>query len=279
MKLLILFFLFFSGSLIGQMTITSGRNDYHLRTKNGYREYTLYVPAGHTANKQYELVICIPGQNGNPDRNVDDMEPYADDYDYILMGIYSIETNYGFPVGQDYEVDDKQYIWDLISLAKKAANITKVYIVGESNGGALAHYMNALKDRKIDAFVSIAGSFLVGQTIQNQAKIDVLNIHGEDDNSVPIAGGIGTNGYNFQSAQSTFDAWATHNNNLATTLTNVNYSFTNAVEYVKDNGVSENRYLKVLLGDQHDGHNVGGFNDADNLFDINLYICEFLNQN
>lgn len=279
MKLLTFLLLFLSGSLFGQMTIISGRNDYNLRTKNGYRQYTLYVPAGHTANKQYELVICIPGQDGDPDRNVDDLEDYADDYDYILMGIYAIEENYGFPVGFEYEVDDKQYIWDLVSRAKKAANITKTYIVGKSNGGALAHYMNALKDTKIDAFVSIAGSFLVGQTISNTAKIDVLNIHGEDDNSVPIAGGIGTGGYNFQSAQSTFDAWVTSNNNLAATVTNVNYSFVNAVEYVKDDGVSENRFLKVLLGDTHDGHNVGGFDDANGLFDINLYICEFLNQN
>ena len=82
-------------------------------------------------------------------------------------------------------VDDVGFISALLDDLEKRANIDqqRIYIVGHSNGGMMAHRLGEALPERITAIASIAGAH--GQAVP------VLHIHSEDDPRAHYYGGLG----------------------------------------------------------------------------------------
>jgi polyhydroxybutyrate depolymerase len=85
--------------------------------------------------------------------------------------------------------DDVAYVARVIddAVKKHGADPKQVYLVGISNGGFLAHRVACELSPKIAAIVSIGGA--APTTCKPSSPVAVLEVHGEHDNVVPVAGG------------------------------------------------------------------------------------------
>jgi len=108
--------------------------------------------------------------------------------------------------------DDVGYVLGVIDelLASGVADPKRVYLVGFSNGGFLAHRIACDHADKIAAIVSIGASGPL--TCKPSAPVAVLEIHGSGDTVVPAAGGKLGEGLpqiaTFPSVRAALDDWA-----------------------------------------------------------------------
>ena len=112
------------------------------------------------------------------------------------------------------DVDDVAYLRGLIEEAKGRFSIDskRVYLVGHSNGGFMAHRMACDEAGLVAAIASLAGSTWLDPALCKPSEaVSVLQIHGTEDTSVlyegeGVAGGIG-----YPSAEETVARWAKQN--------------------------------------------------------------------
>lgn len=89
-------------------------------------------------------------------------------------------------------VDDAKYIIELVKFIKQDSNIAdaKVYVTGFSNGAFMTQKMAINYPDDINAIAFSAGSIGTKTRKLNPTKpIPVLMLHGQEDKTVPIAGG------------------------------------------------------------------------------------------
>jgi polyhydroxybutyrate depolymerase len=109
-------------------------------------------------------------------------------------------------------VDDVGYIMAVVEDMKAHYNVDpkRIYLFGHSNGGFMAHRLACDHGDKFAAIVSLAGMTWQDQTkCAAPAKIAVLQIHGDADETVPYLGR--NDGVTYPSAPLTVAAWATKN--------------------------------------------------------------------
>lgn len=102
-------------------------------------------------------------------------------------------------------VDDVEYLNQLIATTKENYEIDsrRVYVVGYSNGGFMAHRMACDKAAEIAAIVSFAGStYHDEERCGAEEPVSTLQIHGTLDTVVPFAG-KNTGGFNYPGASAT----------------------------------------------------------------------------
>ena len=91
------------------------------------------------------------------------------------------------------QVDDEQYLMDLISYSVKKYSLDKnrIYVVGHSNGGAMAYRLACKRPNTFAAVASLAG---IGQfeltSCNGSSPLGSLHIHGTNDESVAFGGGF-----------------------------------------------------------------------------------------
>lgn len=87
--------------------------------------------------------------------------------------------------------DDVAYVARVIddAVKKHGADPRRVYLVGFSNGGFLAYRLACELAPKIAAIVSIGGAGPEPGSCKPSGPVAVLEIHGEADEVVPVAGG------------------------------------------------------------------------------------------
>ena len=111
------------------------------------------------------------------------------------------------------KVDDVAYIRAVIDdmAAKYQVDAKRVYLIGHSNGGFLAHRLACDLSDRVAAVISIAGAGPdAAAKCQPAAKVAVLQIHGTFDAVIPYGGGINL-GQAFPGAEATMLAWAKRN--------------------------------------------------------------------
>lgn len=92
----------------------------------------------------------------------------------------------------DTAVDDVQYLTDLLTEAKErlAVDADRVYFMGHSNGGFMSYRMACELGSEISAIASLAGSsFDDAQDCAEDGQVGVLQIHGDNDQTVLYDGG------------------------------------------------------------------------------------------
>lgn len=105
---------------------------------------------------------------------------------------------------QGVATDDVGYVAGVIDDAvARGADRRRVYLVGISNGGFLAHRIACDKPALVAAFVSIAGAgWLDPARCKTTAPVAALEIHGDADALVPYGGGKG-----IPSARQSVERW------------------------------------------------------------------------
>jgi polyhydroxybutyrate depolymerase len=110
------------------------------------------------------------------------------------------------------KVDDSTYLSQLIDAVKASypVDATRVYLIGHSNGGFMAHRMACDHADQIAAIVSLAGAVWNDQSRCRPSRpISVLQIHGTSDTTIRYAGGAngGSAGGTYPGAEQTFATW------------------------------------------------------------------------
>jgi polyhydroxybutyrate depolymerase len=105
-------------------------------------------------------------------------------------------------------VDDSAYLSQLINAVKASypVDATRVYIIGHSNGGFMAHRMACDHADQIAAIASLAGAVWNDPSRCTPSRpVSVLQIHGTSDTTIRYAGGTAAAIY--PGAEQTFATW------------------------------------------------------------------------
>lgn len=113
-------------------------------------------------------------------------------------------------------VDDVAYLRALIADMKARYNVDsdRVYVIGHSNGGFMALRMACEMSDEIAAVMSLAGAgFSDAMRCSPSRSVHVLQVHGDNDQTVLFAGGVGlvAGALPYPGAERTVGDWATRN--------------------------------------------------------------------
>lgn len=90
------------------------------------------------------------------------------------------------------KIDDESYLKKLIYYAKTKYNISKVIIMGHSNGGFMAQNMACNSGNLIDGIVTWGGStFYDPRDCKSKNPVNILHLHGTNDGTIPFNGSTG----------------------------------------------------------------------------------------
>lgn len=109
--------------------------------------------------------------------------------------------------------DDVEYLRELVGevASKYEVDLKRIYIVGHSNGGFMAHRLACEHAELFAGFVSVAGAtFHDPDRCKPSAPVAALQIHGTADGTISMQGGMFF-GNKYPSARATVDRWAALN--------------------------------------------------------------------
>ncbi|MBX3227693.1 MAG: alpha/beta hydrolase fold domain-containing protein [Labilithrix sp.] len=210
-----------SSSSTSSSSSSGGEPDDPLLTA---RPYERTVPASYDASKPAPLVMLLHGYTSN-----------AKDQD-AYFGISALAETKGFLValpngtkdaaGNPFwaatdaccnfvnaAVDDVAYLRAVLADMKLryAVDPKRVYVVGHSNGGFMSHRLACELAGEIAAIVSLAGGQFADATkCTPSAPVAVLQVHGDQDETVTYEGGVFF-GKSYPSAKQTVATWAAKN--------------------------------------------------------------------
>jgi polyhydroxybutyrate depolymerase len=186
----------------------------------GDRPFTLVVPTTYQSGTPAPLLIALHGYTAE--------SPYAESYFALgkvadekgILTVYpsgTKDTNgYLFwnatPACCNFDssaIDDEAYLTSIIDSVSKDYSVdpSRVFIIGHSNGGFMAHRMACNQSDRIAAIVSLAGAtFSNPQSCKPTSPVSVLQIHGTNDAVISYTGGyLFSSAY--PSARKTIDLW------------------------------------------------------------------------
>lgn len=190
----------------------------------GDRETTLQIPKNFDSQKEYPLVVVLHGYGsyGAAHARYMGLSQLVDQEGFLLLAPNGMLD----ATGQRHwnatdaccgiktkKADDVAYIEGLITSVKEVypVDAKKVYLVGHSNGGFMAHRMACDTALSIAAIVTLAGGGYYDQTkCQPKQKLSVLQIHGTADTVVMYSGGY-FYGKRYPGAVNTATQWSQHN--------------------------------------------------------------------
>ncbi|HEX2569192.1 MAG TPA: alpha/beta fold hydrolase [Polyangia bacterium] len=184
------------------------------------RPYQYQVPSGYTPSRPFPLVILLHGYgaSGFLQDAYFGFSPFAASHG--LLYAYPDGTldssNHRFWNATDAccdfggtGVDDVAYVSAIIDDMNVRFNIDpkRIYILGHSNGGFMAHRLACDLSPRIAAIVSLAGDNWKDVTrCRPSQRVAVLQVHGDSDETIPYAGG--GNLPNLPSAHESVAGWA-----------------------------------------------------------------------
>jgi polyhydroxybutyrate depolymerase len=186
----------------------------------GDRPFTLVVPSIYQSGTPAPLIIALHGYTADT--------PYADSYFAInkvaeqkgILTVYpsgSKDSNgYLFwnatPACCNFDsssVDDEAYLLNIIDSVSKDYSVdpARIYVIGHSNGGFMAHHMACKQSDRIAAIVSFAGAtYSNTRSCKPTSPVSVLEIHGTNDEVISFTGGY-LFGNAYPSGRKTIDIW------------------------------------------------------------------------
>jgi len=186
----------------------------------GDRPFTLVLPNNYQSGTPAPLIIGLHGYTAE--------SPYAQSYFALgkvadekgILTVYpsgSKDSNgYLFwnatPACCNFDsstVDDEAYLLSIIDSVSKDYSVdpARIYIIGHSNGGFMAHRMACNQADRIAAIVSLAGmTYSNPKSCKPTSPVSVLQIHGSNDAVITYTGGyLFSSAY--PSARKTIDLW------------------------------------------------------------------------
>lgn len=166
------------------------------------RPYKYKVPKGYDATKPTPLVVMLHGLSASGELNelVLHLSPLADERTFL----YAYPDGTKNPVGARFwnatdgccdffgsKVDDVAYLTAVIDDLSSQYNVDakRIFLVGHSNGGYMAHRMACDRSPKIAGIVSLAGGqWIDSSKCRPSSKVSVLQVHGTADTNVAYEG-------------------------------------------------------------------------------------------
>lgn len=177
------------------------------------RRYLIQAPTIIEASKCYPILFALHGNGGQPDQFVGQFREMIDEGNFI--GIYPEGIERSWNLGKEASTaNDTEFIESIADSIKLITNIDhqKRYVVGFSNGAGMAHTLGIESDY-FSAFVAVVTSLTVENIpTNNSSNPSVMQILGEDDESIPYEGGEGVMGHIFLPGNQSARVWAEHNN-------------------------------------------------------------------
>ena len=193
------------------------------------RPYDVHVPAGHDATKPSALVLAFHGY-GDGDTGAL-LEKYfkltkvsdASDFLYVTPNGTKDKADEQFWNGTDAccdfdkkGTDDVGYVRALVADVGKhfALDRKRVYAVGLSAGAFFVHRLACDASDVFAAVISVSGATYADDTkCQPKEGVSIVELHGDADDTVLIAGGtldFGASHVAYPSAKETVAHWAGH---------------------------------------------------------------------
>ena len=183
------------------------------------------VPAGYTGDTRAPLIVLLHtySNTGAGQDEYMGLSALADTYGFIMVAPDGTRASgRGNPRfwnasaaccnWEGAELDDSAYLLGLIDAVKAKYRIdeTRVFILGHSNGGFMAHRMAHDHAGTVAAIVSLAGA---DQSVERPAPaspVHVLQIHGTGDTAIAYDGGE-IQGSAYPGARESVANWAARN--------------------------------------------------------------------
>ncbi|MDB4931913.1 MAG: hypothetical protein JWM10_4397, partial [Myxococcaceae bacterium] len=128
-------------------------------------------------------------------------------------------------------VDDVAYLDAIIddASARYAVDPRRIFLIGHSNGGFMAHRMACERANRIAAIVSLAGAtFTDAARCTPSEPVAVLQVHGTADATIRYNGGANA-GFAYPSAATSVARWATNNRCAATTTSGTTFDLDTSI--------------------------------------------------
>ncbi len=214
--------------------LTAGTHTLRMTHDGRTRQYIVHVPPGYDAGKPAPLVIAFHGGGGHAAWMADDRRyglisaADRDGYVVVFPNGYSklrrgrfATWNAGGCCGdaRDRDSDDVGFTRALVARMQQQLNIDpqRIYAVGMSNGGMMAHRLACDAADLFSGVASVAGTDAT-LTCNPSRAISVLHIHAQDDTHVLFKGGAGKDAFrdsakvmNFVSVPETMARWTRRN--------------------------------------------------------------------
>lgn len=172
------------------------RGDYEVKIQSAgvQRMFMAHLPDGYQPGSTYPLVIALHGRGGtaNDMTLMTSFSLKADQEGFIVIYPQAIWNDLTWMIisGDEGSLEDMAFLWDVINYAIEnlSADAQRVYAVGFSNGGGMAHRLGCALAEKLAGIATVSGSYPVHQNCHPTASLPVLAFHGTADTFVPYDG-------------------------------------------------------------------------------------------
>lgn len=189
----------------------------------------MIIPKGYNPSTPVPLVLALhplggQGNSGEQFLKAWHLDELADSKGFLLVapnGIISKEGRFWNATDACCDfygtgVDDVAYLTSIIAevLDRFLVDAKRIYIVGYSAGGAMAHRMACDASIRVAAIVSMAAAgWNDGGRCKPASPVAILEVHGTADEVVLYDGGgpVRPDAGTYPAAVDTIDAWATRN--------------------------------------------------------------------
>ncbi|MGV8850591.1 MAG: alpha/beta hydrolase family esterase [Propionibacteriaceae bacterium] len=178
----------------------------------------LYVPTSRPSGPA-ALVVVLHGYTGEAAGAVEffGLRPLADQRGFVIaapQGTVDGEGRTFWNASQaccnfrGSTVDDSAYLSRVIATVVSTQGIdpSRVYVVGHSNGGFMAHRLACEHADQVAAIASLAGAMDADAECTPAEPVSVLQIHGKADDTILYDGGA-IDGKRYTSAAETLALW------------------------------------------------------------------------
>jgi len=201
----------------------------NLRVYGSRRSYLLHIPKGYDHSTALPLVVALHGGFGTARQMEEEsgLSELADREGYIVLypnGITLLgwlqHWNAGHCCGQAMKdgIDDLGFVSRVIdqTCQRLKVDLSRIYMVGYSNGGMLAHLFAAQKPETIAAVATIAAT-IGSQPSPSEpevripsakASVPIISLHGREDDVVPYeTGGFREWGHRYVPVKESMAFW------------------------------------------------------------------------
>jgi polyhydroxybutyrate depolymerase len=193
--------------------------DGTLTVELGDRPFKLFVPESYSSARPAALVIGLHGYTSH----AAELESYFGLMEHAQERgfLYAMPDGTRDRRGDQFwnatnaccdfysaSVDDSGYLSELIETVEQSYTVDRVFVIGHSNGGYMAHRFACDHAEQLTAIASLAGPTWADPAQCTPARpVSVLQIHGTADATVAYAGGQFNGTRAYPGAEETVARW------------------------------------------------------------------------
>jgi len=192
----------------------------------------LHAPKTIDPVVDYPVVFFFHGAGGQAGSWTNKAGKFIDQEHYV--GVYPSghlkQWNTGY---QETKADDVAFVGMIVEALKdyKQLNLTRMFVVGSSNGAALAHELAIHTDYFVGFTAIVTALTVDSKPTPNTPVVGVLQILGMKDNLCKYDGGKAPMGMTFLPAEESAAVWAAHNGCGDTPTTTTTAEGNKRIEY------------------------------------------------